>query len=318
MNREEEEEYIFTQRMPLIIKDYVWRQTEKTVIIEVPSNGMPSNKVDLFTSPKYIKASYPPFFFDVLLSNPICTKESKCVLSKSKIIFELQKCETKNWDRLESDLPKNERQALKNDLIAAEYLRIQRENEERSERRGALQKLAVKEAIRLDTKQRQQIETIKTNEKNKALNDFVAWHNVNLKRNMSRTKLKTRQTTRIAKEIKPPERRDVPNIRTTASLEVSFTPRELPTPSRESRLEEENEWFRKQTEARRSVGFVSEDLRPEEKNPMYLKTKGDEFMKQGNYLGAISAYSFGIKLSNKYVDLFIGRSEAQYQQGKYN
>lgn len=302
--------------MPLVVKDYKWKQTENTVIIEVPLHGISSNKVDIFTSSEYIKASYPPNFFELLLSNPICTKKSKCVLTETLIIFELEKLANINWDELELKLPNKEKQILKNELIAAEHERIQNENKERSEKKCAQQKLAVKESIKIDTKQRQNIETIKNNEKNKALDDIALWHDEKITNGSKKLKAKSFTKTRYMKETKLPEVRDIPKIRTNATLEVTFTPRELPTPSRESRLEEENEWLRKQAEARRSVGFVSEDLRPEEKNPMYLKKKGDEFLRQNNYLGAISAYSFGIKLSDKYVDLYIGRSEAQYEQGK--
>lgn len=296
--------------MPLIVKDYKWKQTESKIIIEVPLHGVSASKVDIFTSPKYLKASYSPNFFEVLLLHSIDTKASQCILTNSDIIFDLQKCENIQWDCLELDVSKNEKQALKNELIAQEHQRFQTKCEEKRTKRSSLQKIAVKEAIKLDTKQRENIDMIKKTEKDKALDDFVHWKQHPKK---SQKKKSGKITNFTFKDV--PQVKELPAIRSTASLEISFTPRELPTPSRESRLEEENEWLRKQAEARRSVGFVSEDLRPEEKNPMYLKAKGDEFLKQKNYLGAISAYSFGIKLSINYVDLYIGRSEAQYQQG---
>lgn len=296
--------------MALIVKDYTWKQSEQRVLIKVPLHGISASKVDLFTSPKYLKASYPPNLFEVLLSRPVDISKSECILTDTEIIYDLRKCEIEHWSDLEPNISKKEKHLLKQELVAEEHDRYQKECKEKRENKAALQKIAVREAIKLDTQQREHIAVIKEAEKSNALGDISDWHT---------TKAPTRKLKKNHKTVNYKSTNEKswvpPAIRKTSCTEVSFTPRELPTPSRESRLEEENEWLRKQAEARRSVGFVSEDLRAEEKNPMYLKIKGDEFMNKKNYLGAISAYSFGISLSDKYVDLYVGRSEAQYHQG---
>lgn len=107
----------------------------------------------------------------------------------------------------------------------------------------------------------------------------------------------------------------IPLPRKTQTINISFTPREFPTPLRESRIPEEEEWLAKQAEARRSSGFDSKDLRPEERNPQWLKAKGDEFFKAKNYIGAISAYSEGINISKNFLDLYIARSAAHFEIG---
>ncbi|CAG7828316.1 unnamed protein product [Allacma fusca] len=99
-------------------------------------------------------------------------------------------------------------------------------------------------------------------------------------------------------------------IREPGKITVSFTPREFSTPSRESTAAEEQEWLKKQAEARKKCGFNDADLRPEERDPMWLLEKGESLMKAGSYLGAVSAYSHGIKLAPKMPELYLGRAEA--------
>ncbi|XP_011301185.1 dyslexia susceptibility 1 candidate gene 1 protein homolog isoform X2 [Fopius arisanus] len=111
---------------------------------------------------------------------------------------------------------------------------------------------------------------------------------------------------------------DTPRPRKCATINVNFSERIFPTPARESSQLQEQEWLVKQAEARRKCGFATEDLSQEEQDPQWLKDKGDEFLNVGNYLGAISAYTHGVKLSPNMSSLYANRAAAQYALGNYN
>ncbi|TKS74005.1 Dynein assembly factor 4, axonemal [Collichthys lucidus] len=104
---------------------------------------------------------------------------------------------------------------------------------------------------------------------------------------------------------------DLPAPRHAGNIQVSFTPRVFPTALRESRVPEEEEWLKKQAEARRAVNAdVQEldDLKEEERNADWLKEKGDKCFVTGDYLGAVNAYNLAIRLSRKIPALYSNRA----------
>ncbi|CAH1977198.1 unnamed protein product [Acanthoscelides obtectus] len=197
---------------------------------------------------------------------------------------------------------------------------LQKRSEDLAGKKSELKRVAVQKQIETDTSIRGKIETIKKEEEKNALGDLEEW-----RKSVEKYRAKQKSSKHLRKI--PPKIREEnveakieepAPLRASRTLEVDFSVREFPTPCRESMLEEENKWLTKQAEARRSAGFVSEDIRPEEKNPQYIQAKGDEFMKNRNYLGAISAYSYGIKISKNFVDFYIRRAEAHMAVGNMN
>ncbi|XP_019871374.1 dynein axonemal assembly factor 4-like [Aethina tumida] len=320
--------------MPIVIKDYTWNQTERNLSLTVPLTNAQSSKTDILMSHRYIKASLRDIFFDVVLLHSIDTTKSKCTKSANYILFELVKCDPEIWEYLEPNISRKEKFALKQQLIDEEHVRFQKECEEMRLKKSELKKVAVQEQIQLETKQRENIEKIKKQERMLALGDINQWRNsvtiTELNDNVNTNSLTASeatenisniQKTSVRKPVQYPKKLSttkIPPVRSSQSLQILFTPREFPTPSRESNLAEETEYLRKQAEARRCAGFVSEDIRPEERNPQFMLAKGKEFMKNDNFLGAISAFSYGIKLSDKFVDLYIARSEAHMKVGNFN
>ncbi|XP_030750448.1 LOW QUALITY PROTEIN: dynein assembly factor 4, axonemal [Sitophilus oryzae] len=323
--------------MPIIIKDFKWKQTEENIVIQVPLHGVHQSKIDIFTSPQYLKASFEHFFFEVLLLYPVDILNSSCIKTGTEIIFELKKYPQGIWDSLEiTHISKQEKLEMKKKIIETEHAKIQKECEEKQNKKAQLKRVAINQQIELDTKTRNRIDEIRKTEQANALGNLNEWREqaeISTKTTYKKKEIKSEDKiclrekdnfngnrisgTLIKKNVKPELKNTVPKLRSTRSLQILFTNREFPTPCRESRLEEENEFLKKQAEARRSCGFVDKDLRPEEKNPQYLLAKGQEFLKNNNYLGAISAFSFAIKLSPDFLDLYIARSEAHLRSGNF-
>ena len=61
--------------------------------------------------------------------------------------------------------------------------------------------------------------------------------------------------------------------RQRGQITVSFTERSFPTPVRESRLPEEDEWLAKQARARKAADDFEADLAPNEREVGYLEEK---------------------------------------------
>lgn len=310
--------------MPIIVKDFTWTQTDHYICVHVPLHSAPSSAVDLFTSDEYFKASFESFFFECFPYESINSDESSATILSTKIIYELKKQNPEKWPQLEKILSKDEKKAIKAKAIVDTQEKLTKQAEDKRNNFYQAKRDAVSMSVEIDGQQRRKIDELREKEKIKALGDIEE-----LKIDTKSTKFKKskvmlahyKKTYQQSDEDKVTEK-DIPAVPMPRSyngnqgvVEVEFTPRVLPTPSRESKEEEEIEWLSKQVQARRTAGFVSEDLRPEEKNPDYILFKGKKFMEHKNYLGAISAFSFGIELSPNLVDFYILRSQAHYLIG---
>ncbi|XP_017770310.1 PREDICTED: dyslexia susceptibility 1 candidate gene 1 protein homolog [Nicrophorus vespilloides] len=291
--------------MPILVTDFNWRQTDKRVTIRVPLHGIHKSKADLLTTSNYIKASFEQFFCEIFLHRPIDYQASVCTFNSVEIVYELVKVDCDIWDKLEKDgLSKAEKREIRVKARDEEETRLKAEEDSRRGKADSLRKCGISEAIRIDTDKRNRIDIIRKDEKLNALGDVEVWRQKTKKKKLPKLK-----STRIDQ---------LPEPRNQQIIKVEFTPRVLPTPKRESQSVEEDEWLAKQAEARRSAGFVSEDLRDEEKNPDYLLAKGNEFLKNSNYLGAISAYSFGVEISPNFIQFYIKRSEVHFIVKNYH
>uniref|UniRef100_A0A1B6KSX5 Dynein axonemal assembly factor 4 n=1 Tax=Graphocephala atropunctata TaxID=36148 RepID=A0A1B6KSX5_9HEMI len=309
--------------MPILIKDYNWRQTEELVIIYVPLKGVSVKNIDIFTSSCYLKIHSPPFLFEVCLWQPVVESECSCTVVDGEATFRLVKKLAASWPQLAADLSRQEALQVKTRAIEEVQTKAEICQKEKSAKKNERQRTAVKEQISLNTREQQDIERTKRQEKEAALTQ-MGWGRQQSSVRITEivdTQGKT-TTKKIDQDIFKVEKKEVkemksliPAPRQVAQIPVTFTARWFPTPSRESMVSEEQEWLRKRAEAMRRTGFVAEDLRPEEQDPLWLCDKAQSFYDVGNYLGAVSAYSHALTLNDQLYELYAGRAKAHLALG---
>nr|XP_006812430.1 PREDICTED: LOW QUALITY PROTEIN: dyslexia susceptibility 1 candidate gene 1 protein homolog [Saccoglossus kowalevskii] len=331
--------------MPLAVKDYTWDETETTVHIVVPLKGVKANKVDIFSTDEYIKVSFPPYIFEVALFEPVDDGKGSAQVGNGAIKFDLVKQEPRIWTRLTSvqsgdkDVMKSKRQAA----VEAAHARAEQEKNDKAVKKREAERYSVKQQMELEAQEKQkwmkrliwkeprpwlswkngrkqqseelanEVEVSDDDNEDSDKNIFNEAGIVAYETDISREppSVAPRCIPGSEKTGKAP----TPAPRTKGSIEIKFTPRVFPTPQRESRKADEDTWLKKQAEARRVIGVEDPDLTEEEKNPDFLKDKGDKFYQNGNYLAAVNAYNQALKLNGKLHAIFSNRAACHLQIG---
>ena len=99
-----------------------------------------------------------------------------------------------------------------------------------------------------------------------------------------------------------------PPPRKPGQISVHFTPRAFSTAARESKLKEEEEWLSRMAAARKIKPPDNQDESLNDRNPEFIKDKGVELFKVGNYEGAINAFTKAIELNSNLPSLFSNRA----------
>ncbi|XP_034831389.1 dynein axonemal assembly factor 4-like [Maniola hyperantus] len=392
--------------MSILVKDYSWIQSSTNIHIRVPLDPVYKEKVDLFTTDRYIKANFSPFLFEIFLLHDVDIKRSKCIVKDDVILLDLIKKDDAEWESLEKPLTKEEKKTIRQEVLEECQQKAKQDAEDKAIKKSNLDRFTVQRAMDIDNKQHDLMDSRRNEQRKKAMDDLEKWRASTVKNNQSLKATKNSsvkivelpssedeeveknargigaesfidsensgvkivellsseddvskdrkinestkklaseamvKSTKIQAELKKqvlrqPEKKVVkseyvekkkeetakrvlPKLRQMAELQITHTPRTFPTPSRESTAQEEEAWLKNITMARRATGFVSEDLRPEEQDPQWCKEKGDEFFRSGNFLGAVSAYTHGITLSDKLPTLYANRAATHFALGNFS
>ncbi|XP_074090728.1 dynein axonemal assembly factor 4 isoform X2 [Macrotis lagotis] len=333
---------------PLPLRDYSWQQTESAVYLSLPLRGVRPRNADIFCTENYLKVHYPPFLFEAFLYAPIDDINSKAKIGNDAIVFTLFKKEIGLWEALSlANVDKEMMQRIREESVLQAQAKAKELTEAKAVTKREDERYALRIMMEIEENERKKIEDIKENERKKANKELEIWKeqqkNATTEEEMlqrevkmcqqkeqiekEREKSKDKKTISQIKHMKSKTatkgnstkaifsetlKNDyVPAPRSTGNIKIQFTPRVFPTALRESQVAEEEEWLHKQAEARRVMNEdIPElhDLKEEEKNPEWLKDKGNKLFGTENYLAAINAYNLAIRLNNKIPSLYLNRA----------
>ncbi|XP_077453593.1 dynein axonemal assembly factor 4 isoform X2 [Stigmatopora argus] len=324
--------------MPLSVTDHSWTQTESMVFISVPLKG--AKKVDIVSSDEYLKVHFAPFLLEVFLSELVDDELGSSKIGNGVAVISLSKRTNKLWEHLSiSTYDKETKTEIRARALSKLQETLSAEAKNRNEKKHKEKKYALKTMMNLESEERERIQKMKDDERNRTTAELEAWQlkehqkdeEIVLLKLQTRTNhfsqatavkeksendepcgRKVRFDKKIVSEAEQKKKQVIiPAPRVPGNIEVSFTPRVFPTALRESRIEEEEEWLKKQAEARRIVNADIEelnDLNEEERNPDWLKEKGNKCFAAGNYLSALNAYNLAIRINRKIPALFSNRA----------
>lgn len=314
--------------MPILVRDYTWRETEWEVNIQIPLKGVKSTKTDIFSTNHYIKVNYPPYLFEIHLYAPVLEEKCTAKIGNGVVEFILVKEEQGLWGRLTSEESEDETAMSAKRAEALEHVqKVSRElAEERAKKKKEEERFAVKEEMRLEEEEREQIELIKKQEREQTEKDLEEWKNARKKATDTSSKRQADSVRENSSSIKQGGKDGIwksssskaPPPRKGGNIQVRFTPRVFPTAARESKEQEEQEWLTKMAAARKISAPTKDDTGDtiNERNPEFLKDKGVEFFKNRNYEAAINAFSEAIKLNPNIPQLFSNRAACCLAMGE--
>ncbi|NXL27580.1 DAAF4 factor, partial [Glaucidium brasilianum] len=340
--------------MPVWLREYSWRQTPAALYLSLPLRGLRATSANIFCTDQYLKVSIPPFLFEAILYAPIDDTNSTAKIGNGIIFFTLYKKEVAMWDSLTlPNASKEKLQYLRENAVLKAHEKAKEETEAKKVTKQEHKKYALEATMKLEEAERKRIEDLKEKERQKVTKELELWkeqqNDAEKQKGVQRDeelhheveKLKVKKKEKVNKPMTPNEgvsktglkpargchgscsifsenlkEEQLPAPRSAATIKINFTSRVFPTALRESRVAEEEEWLRKQAEARRTVSAdlsELEDLKEEEKNPDWLKDKGNKMFATGNYLAAVNAYNLAVRLNNKLPLLYLNRAACHLQ-----
>ncbi|DAZ93380.1 TPA: hypothetical protein N0F65_012437 [Lagenidium giganteum] len=99
---------------------------------------------------------------------------------------------------------------------------------------------------------------------------------------------------------------ELPPPRARVDSTFAFTPRVFPTPSRESKAADEEDWLlknRKYLKKHQGLGAAARAYDISETDPMWLKAKGDDFYRSKDYRSAANAFTEALALMDENHEL---------------
>lgn len=91
--------------MAILVKDHTWSQSHGSISLSVPLKGVPSSKVDIFQTSRYVKLSFAPFLLEAFLLCEVKNQSMQCLSKDGKMFLEWKKSdEGVEWAEFEEKL----------------------------------------------------------------------------------------------------------------------------------------------------------------------------------------------------------------------
>ncbi|XP_011795962.1 PREDICTED: dyslexia susceptibility 1 candidate gene 1 protein [Colobus angolensis palliatus] len=296
--------------MPLQVSDYSWQQTKTAVFLSLPLKGVCVRDTDVFCTENYLKVNFPPFLFEAFLYAPIDDESSKAKIGNDTVVFTLYKKEAAMWETLSvTGVDKEMMQRIREKSILQAQERAKEATEAKAAAKREDQKYALSVMMKIEEEERKKIEDMKENERIKATKELEAWKEYQRKAEEQKKIQKEEKLCQKEQQIKEERKKLKYKTSTRNSASRNLAPKE--SPRKVAEAIDKEQWLHKQAEARRAMNTdIPElcDLKEEEKNPEWLKDKGNKLFATENYLAAINAYNLAIRLNNKMPLLYLNRA----------
>jgi len=298
-----------------------WRQSAGEVVLEVPLKGTSVRDVDVEATRVFVKVNFRPYLVLVDLFAEVNDESLMAVVKDGTLVLTFQKLQESMWPSLRCEDFNDKAKMLERRKAAMEEkgARMRSHDERLKQRKVEDSKMTTRAQMELDEEERQRLEELKDEEKREAERHIYE----TLDRFKKATPFEPEQVkleeegkevifeeaeTEDAKEMAEEDcavasddlEKVLPPPREPLRLNINFTPRIFPTPMRESRKEEEEDWLlRNKRHLKGKAKKRLDGIDISERDPFWLKGKGDDFFRSGNIEAALNAYTCALEIDER-------------------
>ncbi|KXS12630.1 hypothetical protein M427DRAFT_137151 [Gonapodya prolifera JEL478] len=310
--------------MPILVKDFQFSETEDEASICVPLKGVAPSKVDIYSDDSYIKINFPPYFFELDLFDRIDDVASKATIGGGVVTFQVVKAQTGVWNSPRCELAVEERKERRQAAQARLRDRHETEAKEREMRKHQERRDMVDKQLKVEQKQRAEVERAKDIERDEAANDLKGWLETSndtqkapdvVHEELSEHELAAIRS-RVRKQLERtyPERKLPPPPRKQGEITITFTPREQRSAARESEDVKWQHYVKRRDNVHKKD--TSEDLQNE--TPALLAARAEKFVSASDFRSALAALTAAIALAPHDPTLLANRAAVYLRMRNHN
>ncbi|KAJ3071100.1 Dynein assembly factor 4, axonemal [Podochytrium sp. JEL0797] len=335
--------------MPIVIKQQDFTETADRVLVSVPLNGVKADKADIYANDLYIKINFPPFFYETDLLHAIDPEESEAVVGDGCVKFSMKKVDPKLWGSLNAvNLTPLEVRTRREDAFTRELARVAKQREAKAIKKREEHYRLIQEQITIERAEKERIDEMKAEEKRIAEEGIQQW-----KKQMAQQKIESSRST--VRELKPDSQADgimaklnseeevkqpaETNRTDSAIFDASDAIEPVAAPADDLsddseddldmdeirakvRKEMDTKWVHRinqawEKDSKSRVDTLYDPVSADEKNPFFLKDKGNAFFKTGNLQAAINAYTAALEIEPTLIACLTNRAICHLKLSTY-